>query len=543
MLQYDRAAAIVSGDATLGVELGSTRIKAVLTGPDHAPIASGGHQWENRMENGVWTYGLDEVWAGLKDCYGSLKDDVLEKYGVKLSSVGAIGISAMMHGYLAFDGGGSLLVPYRTWRNTMTEQAAKELSKLFGFNIPQRWSIAHLYQALLNKEPHVKSVRYMTTLAGYIHWQLTGQKVIGIGDASGMFPIDSAAGGYNREMIEKFDGLLRAENIEWSLSDVLPAVKSAGETSGELTVNGAGLLDPTGDLLPGIPLCPPEGDAGTGMAATNSVTPRTGNISAGTSIFAMAVLEKEPGAAHPEIDLVTTPSGKPVAMVHCNNCTSDIDAWVSLFGETLNMMGAPYDKAKLYDELFSAALDGEADCGGLLSFCFYSGEHNLGLEEGRPLFVRLPDARFTLANFMRMHLYSAVAALKMGMDVLIKRENVKLDRMTGHGGFFKTRGAGQRIMASALGVPVAVMDTAGEGGAWGIALLAAYMKALHPDAAQDTGAAVSLEDYLSEEVFARAATESVDPDPAGAEGFEAYMRRFSAALEIERAAVNLLSGG
>lgn len=522
--------AIAEGRTALGIELGSTRIKAVLIGPDHAPLASGGHFWENRLEDGVWTYHMDDVWNGLRDCYRALSADVREKYGATLTTVGAMGISAMMHGYLAFDRDGGQLVPFRTWRNTMTEQAAQELTAVFGFNIPQRWSVAHVYQAILNGEPHVREIAFLTTLAGYVHWKLTGEKVLGAGEASGMFPIDG--GGYNGSMAARFDGMTAARGIGWTLNGILPKVLTAGDAAGVLTAGGARLLDPSGALRPGIPLCPPEGDAGTGMAATNSVAERTGNVSAGTSIFAMVVLEKPLGGVYAEIDMVTTPTGKPVAMVHCNNCTSDIDAWVRLFGETLRRAGLDMEKSALYDLLYNAALDADPTGGGLLSYNYFSGEPITALDEGRPVFARRPDAELTLANFMRVHLYSALATLKLGMDILFERERVALDRLLGHGGFFKTKGVGQRMMAAAAGVPVAVMETAGEGGAWGIALLAAYMVGRMPDE--------TLEAYLGKRVFAGSAGERVDPCPADREGFAVFMERYRRGLAIERAAVSAL---
>lgn len=521
--------AILAGQTALGIELGSTRIKAVLIGSDNMPVASGGHSWENRLENGVWTYHLDDVWAGIQDCYKKLASEVVEKYGVQLTTVGAIGFSAMMHGYLAFGKAGDLLTPFRTWRNTMTESAAGELTRLLGFNIPQRWSIAHLYQAILNKEPHVGDIDFLTTLAGYVHFKLTGKKVLGVGEASGVFPIDSAVNDYNAAMVGKFDDLISDRGFSWKLHDIIPKVLNAGDDAGTLTDEGAKLLDPTGVLRPGIPLCPPEGDAGTGMVATNSVAARTGNVSAGTSIFAMVVLEKELSEVRAEIDMVTTPAGKPVAMVHCNNCTSDLDAWVGLFGEVLSAMGVKYEKPALYDALYYAALTGDADCGGLLSYNYLSGEHNTGLDEGRPLFVRMPDAKLTLPNFMRTQLYSTLATLKLGMDILFEQEHVALDRLLGHGGLFKTKGVGQRMMAAAVGAPVAVMETASEGGAWGVALLAAYMKNKAPGE--------TLEAYLEKKVFAESKGERVEPDPADVKGFTAFMERYKRGLNIERAAV------
>ena len=465
---------IASGKTVLGIEFGSTRIKAVLIDADHTVVASGNHAWENRLESGIWTYALDDVWAGLRDSFGQLSRAAKEQYQAPLKRAGALGLSGMMHGYLVFDKDGQLLVPFRTWRNTITGQAAAELTALFGFNIPQRWSIAHLYQAILNQEAHVKDIHHITTLAGYAHWQLTGQKVVGVGEASGMFPIDSKTHDYDKGMLEKFNRVLKAQNIAWKLEDILPKVLVAGDAAGVLTEAGARLLDPTGGIEAGIPLCPPEGDAGTGMVATNSVSERTGNVSAGTSVFAMIVLENALSKLYPEIDLVTTPSGNPVAMVHSNNCTSDLNAWVALFGEFAQALGIEVSEARLFETLYRQALDGDADGGGMLAYNYVSGEHITHLEEGRPLFVRAPASRFTLANFMRTHLFASLGALRIGMDILVEQERVKLDQLLGHGGFFKTPEVGQKIMAAAMNVPVSVMATAGEGGAWGMALLAVY---------------------------------------------------------------------
>jgi sugar (pentulose or hexulose) kinase len=529
MHQTDIQKAIENGKTVLGVELGSTRIKAVLIGGDHTPLASGSYEWENRYENGVWTYSLEDVWTGLQECYRQLSANVFEKCQIQLHTSSAIGFSGMMHGYMAFDQDGNLLVPFRTWRNTITGQAAAELTGLFGFNIPQRWSIAHLYQAILNQETHVKDIHYITTLASYIHWQLTGQKVIGIGEASGMFPIDSTTNDYDKRMLGLFNAQLAAKNIAWKLENILPKVLLAGDAAGLLTAEGARLLDPSGKLQAGIPLCPPEGDAGTGMVATNSVAERTGNVSAGTSVFAMIVLEKALSKLYPEIDMVTTPSGKPVAMVHSNNCTSDLNAWVELFHEFTGALGLEVSQAKLFETLYQQAFKAEADGGGLLAYNYVSGEHITDLEEGRPLFVRTPASRFTLANFMRTHLFSSLGALKIGMDILFEQEQVKLDQLLGHGGFFKTPEVGQQIMAAAMKVPVSVMETAGEGGAWGMALLAAYM--FHRAANE------SLEAYLSDRVFAGEKGSTVPPDQQDVDGFAAFMERYKQGLGIERAAV------
>ncbi len=521
--------AIEQGLTSLGIELGSTRIKAVLIGPDNLPLATGGHDWENQFVDRVWTYSLEEVWEGLRACYASLARDVQDKYGITLERVGAIGVSAMMHGYLAFDSEEQLLVPFRTWRNTTTGEAADELSALFGHNIPQRWSIAHLHQAIRNGEEHVGSLAHITTLAGYVHWQLTGNKVLGVGDASGMFPVDIATGTYDATMRGQFDDLIRDRALPWKLADILPGVLSAGEPAGELTKAGAGLLDPTGALQPGIPLCPPEGDAGTGMVATNSVAPRTGNVSAGTSIFAMVVLEGALVRQHSELDLVTTPAGDLVAMVHCNNGASELNAWAGIFGEFATALGAPADDSAVFGTLFRAALDGEDDAGGLLAYNYLSGEHITRLEEGRPLFVRTPGSALSLANFMRTQLFAAFATLRVGMDVLMKDEGVRLDAMFAHGGLFRTKGVAQRFLAGAIGAPVTVGESAGEGGAWGIAVLAAFMKGRDPEQ--------TLGDYLASEVFSGSPLETVDPAPADVAGFDAFMARWTAGLDIERAAV------
>jgi len=528
MDQNEIQKAIESGNTALGIELGSTRIKAVLIGEDHMPLASGSHEWENQYENGIWTYSLDAVWAGLQESYRNLNKDVADKYGVQLKTLDAIGFSAMMHGYMAFDKDGNLLVPFRTWRNTTTGEAAEKLTDLFQFNIPQRWSIAHLYQAILNKEPHTKDISHLTTLAGYVHWMLTGQKVLGVGEASGMFPIDSNINDFDARLLEQFNELLKAESISWTLQDILPKVLVAGDSAGVLTEEGAKRLDPTGQLQAGSKLCPPEGDAGTGMVATNSVAVRTGNVSAGTSVFAMIVLEKALSKLYPEIDMVTTPSGKPVAMVHANNCTSDINAWVGLFHEFSDALGVDVSQSQLFELLFKKALTGDADGGGLLSYNYLSGESITQLEEGRPLFIRSPESKFTLSNFMRTHLFSSLGTLKIGLDILFE-EQVKIDKVLGHGGFFKTEGVGQRMMAAAMNVPVSVMETAGEGGAWGIALLALYML----NKAEDE----PLEAYLSNKVFAGEGGSMIAPDQNDVDGFTTFMARYKKGIGIERAAV------
>lgn len=523
---------ILEGKTSLGIEFGSTRIKAVLIDEKGTPLAAGSYEWENQLVDGIWTYAMEDVWKGLQDCYQDLFADVKKQYDAEITKIGSIGFSAMMHGYLAFDKDDNLLVPFRTWRNTITEQAAAALTKEFNYNIPQRWSISHLYQAILNKEEHVKDVAFFTTLAGYVHWKLTGKKVLGVGDASGMFPIDIATGNYDQTMIQKFDGLISGEGFGWKLSEILPEVLSAGEAAGTLTEEGAKLLDVSGKLTAGIPVCPPEGDAGTGMTATNSVGVRTGNVSAGTSVFAMIVLEKELSKVYPEIDLVTTPDGALVGMVHCNNCTSDLNAWVNLFDEFAESIGAKVDKNTLFSVLYHKALEGDADCGGLVSYNYFSGEPVTGFDEGAPLFVRRADNKFNLANFMRTHLYSSLAALKAGLDLLFKEEDVKVDKMFGHGGLFKTKGVGQRIAAAAMNSPVSVMETAGEGGAWGIALLAAYMK--------DKEAEETLQDYLDNKIFAGQTGTSMEPDAKDVEGFEKFMERYMAGLAIEHAAVDSL---
>ncbi|MDO4262182.1 MAG: FGGY-family carbohydrate kinase [Eubacteriales bacterium] len=521
---------IAAGKAVLGIEFGSTRIKAVLVDEENAPVASGAHDWENRLENGVWTYTLEDIWTGLQDCYRRMTEDVMERYGVKVEKLAGIGFSAMMHGYLAFDRAGELLVPFRTWRNTITQQASEALTEAFQYHIPQRWSIAHLYQAILNGEEHVPQVDFFTTLDGYIHWQLTGEKVLGVGSASGMFPIDPKTKNYYTSMIGKFDELVAPKGYPWKVEELLPKVLKAGDNAGTLTEEGAKKLDPTGTLQAGCPLCPPEGDAGTGMVATNSVKQRTGNVSAGTSVFAMIVLEKELQKVHEEIDMVTTPSGDAVAMVHCNNCTSDLNAWVGIFKEFAESFGVDVDMNRLFGTLYNKALEGDKDCGGLLAYNYFSGEHITGFEEGRPLFVRTPDSRFNLANFMRAHLYTSLGALKVGLDILMKEEQVAVDRITGHGGLFKTKGVGQKILAGAMDATVSVMETAGEGGAWGIALLASYMV---QKAADET-----LEDYLQNKVFGGDEGEKMDPDPADVKGFDEFISRYKSGFAIERAAVD-----
>lgn len=528
----DSKNAVMSGKTALGIELGSTRIKAVLVNEKNEPIASGSHEWENQLVNNIWTYSEEAIWAGIQESYQDMVRDVREKYGVPVKTIGAIGFSAMMHGYMPFDKEDRLLVPFRTWRNTMTEAASRELTELFQYPIPQRWSIAHLYQAILNKEEHVSQIKFMTTLEGYVHWKLTGEKVLGVGEVAGMFPVDINTKNYDEKRMDQFDKLTESYGFPWKIRDILPKCLLAGECAGRLTEEGARLLDATGALEAGIPFCPPEGDAGTGMTATNSVAKRTGNVSAGTSVFAMVVLEKELKKVHPEIDLVTTPAGNLVAMVHCNNCTSDLNAWVNLFREFAEAFGIKADRNQLFGTLYNKALEGDADCGGLLAYNYFSGEHITGFEEGRPLFVRTPESRFNLSNFMRVHLFTALGALKTGMDILLKEEGVKLDKIMGHGGLFKTKGVGQKIMAGAIDTPVSVMETAGEGGAWGIAILASYMK--------NKKDGQTLEEYLDKEVFAGQEGVEIQPDSEDVDGFDKFMERYTGCLEIERAAVDYL---
>ena len=518
---------IQKGEAVLGIEFGSTRIKAVLIDDEFKPIAQGAHDWENKYVDGVWTYSLDDIDEGLKSCYKSLKKDVKDQYGVTLKKVGAIGISGMMHGYLPFDSSDKLLAPFRTWRNTITGEAAGILSERFSFNGPQRWSIAHLYQAILNGEDHVKDIAFLTTLAGYIHYKLSGSKVMGVGEASGMFPIADGKLDYDDKMMASFDELIADKGFSWKLRDILPKVLNAGEDAGALTADGAKYLDPDGDLEAGIPMCPPEGDAGTGMVATNSVKVRTGNVSAGTSFFAMVVLEKSLSAVHEELNMVTTPDGYPVAMAHCNNGTTDLNGWVNLFKEFEEAKGNKPDMGELYGLLYNKALEGDKNCGGLLAYNYNAGEAITGLNAGRPMFIRTPDAKFTLANFMRSHLYASLATLKIGCDILFKDEKVPVDMLYGHGGFFKTKGVGQSMLAAAMNAPVAVMKTAGEGGPWGMAILAAYML---------KGKGTSLSDYLGDKVFGNDKGDVMQPDPADVKGFDEYTEAYKKTLPAQEAA-------
>ena len=528
-MKSDAKSTIETGKAILGIEFGSTRIKAVLIDQENKPIAQGSHTWENQLENGLWTYSIEAIWNGVQDCYADLRANVKKQYDIEIETLAAIGVSAMMHGYMAFNDQEEILVPFRTWRNTNTGKAAAELSELFVYNIPLRWSISHLYQAILNKEEHVKDIKYLTTLAGYVHWQITGEKVLGIGDASGMLPIDPATKNYSAEMIDKFNKLVTPYGYSWTLTDILPKVLLAGENAGCLTAEGAKKLDVSGHLKPGIPVCPPEGDAGTGMVATNAVKQRTGNVSAGTSSFSMIVLEKELSKPYEMIDMVTTPDGSLVAMVHCNNCTSDLNAWVNLFKEYQELMGMPVDMDEIFGKLYNNALTGDADCGGLIAYNYFSGEPVTGLAEGRPLFIRTANDKFNLANFMRAHLYASVGVLKIGNDILFNEEKIKVDRITGHGGLFKTKGVGQRVLAAAINSPISVMETAGEGGAWGIALLGSYLV--------NNDKHLSLADFLDEKVFAGNAGVEVSPTAEDVAGFNAYIETYKACLPVEEAAV------
>jgi len=520
---------IEAGEGIVGIEFGSTRIKAVLIDANHEPIASGSHAWENRLENGIWTYHLDDVWAGIQDAYADMCRDAEKKYGVKIRKLAGVGISAMMHGYLPFDADGNQLAEFRTWRNAITGPAAEKLTEAFSFNVPQRWTIAHLYQAILNKESHVSKIDHLTTLAGYVHWKLSGQKVVGTGEGSGIFPLKDDTGTYDPERVAQFDRIIEPYGFNWKLLDILPEVIPAGADAGCLTPEGAALLDPTGTLEPGAKMAPPEGDAGTGMVATNSIMPGTGNISAGTSVFAMIVLEHELSKVHVEIDVVATPDGKPVAMVHCNNCTSDINAFAEMLHGFSAAAGAEVSMNQVYTAIFGAANDGDPDCGGVINVNYFSGETITSLDEGRPMLVRLPDASFTFANLARSLLYGAVATLKLGMDILTEEEKVKIFSLLGHGGFFKTGTSGQRFMAAALNTPVSVMKTAGEGGPWGMALLTAY--------AVRRAEGETLGEYLRGRVFAGSEGSTVEPDAADTAGFNRYIAQFKAVLAAEKAAV------
>ena len=521
---------VESGKAILGIEFGSTRIKAVLIDDNNHPVAQGDYEWENQLVDGLWTYSKDTIWKGLQECYADLCKSVRNQYKCDLTQVAGIGFSAMMHGYLAFNEKQELLVPFRTWRNTNTGKAAAELSKLFNYNIPLRWSISHLYQCILDNEPHVADIHYLTTLAGYIHWQLTGQFVLGVGDASGMIPVDPSTKTYDAEMVRKFDELVAPKGFSWKLLDILPKSLSAGEDAGVLTPEGAKLLDVSGKLKPGIPVCPPEGDAGTGMVATNAVKQRTGNVSAGTSSFSMIVLEKPLSKPYEMIDMVTTPDGSLVAMVHCNNCTNELNTWVKFFSDYEQLIDKVQEKHLVYGILYTHALLGDPDCGGTVVYNYLSGEPVTGLAEGRPMIVRSPNDNFTLANFMRAQLYSSIVVLKIGNDILFKEEKINVDRITAHGGLFKTKGVGQRFLAAALNTPISVLETAGEGGAWGIALLSAF-QTRNPQK-------LSLEDYLDQVVFANYKAESMDPLAEEVAGFEKYTENYKRCLPIEQSAVD-----
>ena len=528
-MKLDAKSTIEAGKAILGIELGSTRIKAVLIDQENKPIAQGSHTWENQLVYGLWTYSIEAIWSGLQDCYADLRTNVKNAYDIEIETLAAIGVSAMMHGYMPFNKKEEILVPFRTWRNTNTGRAAAALSELFVYNIPLRWSISHLYQAILDNEAHVNKIDFLTTLAGYVHWQITGEKVLGIGDASGMLPIDPTTNNYSAEMVANFDKLIAPKEYNWKLEDILPKVLSAGENAGVLTPEGSKKLDASGHLKAGIPVCPPEGDAGTGMVATNAVKQRTGNVSAGTSSFSMIVLEKDLSKPYEMIDMVTTPDGSLVAMVHCNNCTSDLNAWVNLFKEYQELLGIPVNMDEIYSKLYNIALTGDTDCGGLLSYNYISGEPVTGFADGRPLFVRSANDKFNLANFMRTHLYASVGVLKIGNDILFNEEKIKVDRITGHGGLFRTKGVGQRILAAAINSPISVMETAGEGGAWGIALLGSYL--VNNEKKQ------SLADFLDESVFVGDAGIEVSPTPEDVAGFNTYIENYKAGLPIEEAAV------
>ncbi len=516
---------------TLGIELGSTTIKSVLISEGYEVLATGEFDWENTLENGIWTYSLDDVWKGLRVCCDNLFANYEQQYGRELEGIDAIGISAMMHGYLAFDENDKLLVPFRTWRNTITGEAAKELTEAFKFNIPQRWSVAHLYNAMLKGEEHVPDINFMTTLSGYVHWRLTGEKVVGVGDASGMFPIDDATKDYDEGMIRLFEELAGQKGYETRIREVMPRVLLAGDNAGSLTEDGARLLDPRGRIKAGTPFCPPEGDAGSGMVATNSVKKRTGNVSAGTSIFGMIVLDEPLANYYPELDICTTPDGSQTAMVHCNNCTTDINAWMNIFSEALNAFGAGVRWGELFEKLFKESLKGDADCGGLLPYNYYSGEHITGLSNGVPMFIHTPESGFTLANFIKSLIYSSFATLKYGMDIITQKEHLPVDGIIGHGGIFKTEEVAQRYLAAALNAPITVMKTAGSGGPWGMAILAMYMMLK-----EEAG---SLGDFLDNQVFVDEDKVTIAPEDGEAEGFEAFMERYKKGLEIERKAAEV----
>ncbi len=522
---------IQSGLISIGIEFGSTRVKLVMIDSHNEPISDSSYTWENRIENGIWTYSTEDIWEALESCIKDLKLNIKLNYGIELRRVGAIGVSGMMHGYIALDKSDNLLTPFRTWRNMITEDAARRLTSEFNYSIPQRWSIAHLYQAILNREEHVSEISYLTTLAGYVHYKLTGEKVIGICDASGIFPIDSLTKNYDSNMIEIFDKLIASEGYSWTIENILPKVLNAGEKAGTLSEVGALLIDPTGELEPGIPFCPPEGDAGTGMVATNSIKTNTGNLSAGTSAFAMVVLEKKLSKLYSNLDMVTTPDGKSVVMAHSNNCTSDLNGWISLIHQSLELFGKEINLSDLYEPLYRCALDADLDCGGLLSFGYVSGEHITGFERGVPLFLRESNSNFTIANFVRAHLNTAMCAMRIGLDNIFINEAIKLKKMIGHGGFFKPKGVGQNIMSAALNTPISIMETSGEGGAWGIALLASFIHSKK-----------NLEDFLDEDVFSGINEVIVNPHPEAVEGFNKYLEKYIVGLAVENAAVDNFKG-
>lgn len=519
---------IVGGNAVLGIELGSTRIKSALIDGQYKVIASGFHEWENKFTDGYWTYSQEDIWKGLQDSYSKLSDDVFCRYGVRITKLKAIGVSAMMHGYLPFDVNGKQLVPFRTWRNSTTATASDELTRLFGFNIPQRWSIAHLYQAILNGEPHVRDIDYLTTLAGYVHWKLTGRKAVGVGEASGIVPLNAYGTDYDEKMVSQFGKIPAVGKMPWTLRDILPEILPAGENAGYLTAEGAKLLDASGNLRQGAPFCPPEGDAQTGMTATDSVRAKRGNISAGTSVFAMITLDKPLSRYYREVDVVSTPVGNQAAMVHCSNCSSDINAWVDIFGQFAAASGLSLSRNDLFDLLFTEALKGDDDCSEMLSYNFFSGEHIAELTEGRPVFARSPECKFTLANFIKSHLYSAFCVLRRGLDILRGGENAEVDGMVAQGGMFKVKNVAQQILSDALNVPIEVRETAGEGGAWGMALLAAYMFEKRN---------LSLDGFLDSKVFSNRVGESVSPSADGVDGFNRYYKRFTECIGIEREAI------
>ncbi len=520
---------IINGKTSLGIELGSTRIKAILVDGNNKTLATGEHSWENKFENGIWTYSLEDIWTGVQDCYQNLASDVSNQYGIELTTVGSIGISAMMHGYMPFDKEGKLLTPFRTWRNNLAEKSAEILTKELGYQIPARWSIAHLHHAVTAKESHTSDIAFLTTLEGYIHYMLTGEKVIGIGEASGMFPIDLKEKNYHKDMMDKFDSLIESYSMPWKLIDIMPKVLVAGENAGKLTKEGAKLLDTTGKLQCGIDFCPPEGDAGTGMIATNSIKKRTCNVSAGTSIFGMLVLEKDLSKVYPEIDLVTTPMGDLVAMAHCNNCTSEINVWANMFEEVLSVCGCSIDKGQLYMNIFNKSLEGDKDCDGVVTYNYVSGENITKVDEGRPMCVRTTESKMNLANFMRSQIYGSMATLKIGFDIL-KEENVAIDNVNAHGGIFKTKGVAESYLAAALNSQVTISESAGEGGAWGMAILANFMKSDYDD----------LQKYLDEVVFVGVQKRVVEPCKEEVEGFDKYIEKFKSALDVERLAVDKL---